>query len=386
MRYFIACLICVGSTPAVADPPNVVETHGVEIELPSGWSVKNEGNNTTIAPPKKYKGRGIEIAEIKGLPPSKELVAQFLDAGKLKHGAIQEEDRNGMHVALASATAMIAGKALDLDVVAIPNSSGGTTLAMSFITSSSDPALKEVNDKLLRSVRIAGPKIKLVVEKPSAPTLKGVPPKVSASIGKMAAHLDGALRLPRVMPIEVKDCGVVNAFYSSSRHAITICHEFWDDTLALFKRGGASDAQALELTYGTVVFAFFHEFGHALVGEFELPITGKGEDAADEIATIILGFTDDGRKAALEGAEWFRTMAKEPDHSNVFWDEHSFDEQRVISITCLLYGSAPDTYAPLMKKMAIPEARLAKCVRDYKDRLHAWATMLESHARVTKKK
>jgi len=132
MRYLIASLLCAAAMPAVADPPNVVETHGIEIELPAGWTVVEEKTNTTIAPPKQYKGRGIEIAEIQGLPPSKALVAQFLDAGKLKHGAIQEEDRNGMHVVLASATATIAGKALDLDVVAIPNASGGATLVLSW--------------------------------------------------------------------------------------------------------------------------------------------------------------------------------------------------------------------------------------------------------------
>jgi hypothetical protein len=315
---------------------------------------------------------------------SKNLLAQFLDAGKLKHGAIKEDDRNGMHIAFATATATIANKPIDLDVVAIPNASGGTTFVMSFLTSNADPALKEANDKLLHSVRIAGPKLKVVFDKPAG--TKGVPQQVSGDIAKIATHLDGALRLPRMLPIQVRECGVVNAFYSSMDHTITICHEFWDDTLALFKKTGVTDAKAFELTYGTVVFAFFHEFGHALVGEFGLPITGKGEDAADEIATIILGFTDSGRKAALDGAQWFRTMAKQPDHRNVFWDEHSFDDQRVVAITCLLYGSAPATYAPLMKEMGIPDRRLAKCERDYEDRVHAWATMLESHARITKKK
>src|ERR1044071_260539 len=103
MRYVIPSLICALAVPATADPPNVVETHGIEIELPSGWSARNEGSNTTIAPPKKYKGRGIEIAEIKE-PMSKNLLAQFLDAGKLKHGAIKEDDSNGKNIAFATAT------------------------------------------------------------------------------------------------------------------------------------------------------------------------------------------------------------------------------------------------------------------------------------------
>lgn len=39
-----------------------------------------------------------------------------------------------------------------------------------------------------------------------------------------------------------------------------------------------------------------------------------------------------------------------------------------------------------IQEMGIPDRRLAKCERDYEERVHAWATMLESHARLTKKK
>jgi hypothetical protein len=41
-----------------------------------------------------------------------------------------------------------------------------------------------------------------------------------------------------------------------------------------------------EFILGNVVFVLFHEFGHALVSELELPVLGREEDAVDRFATF----------------------------------------------------------------------------------------------------
>ena len=58
--------------------------------------------------------------------------------------------------------------------------------------------------------------------------------------------------------------------------------------------------------------------------------------------------------------------------------------QRVISITCLLYGSNQAKYEALMTKLGVPKPRLAKCVRDYKARYAAWDQLLEPYHRAKK--
>ena len=45
---------------AHADSTVSIETHGVEIEVPGGWSDTNKGDLTTLRP-KLYKGRAIEV-------------------------------------------------------------------------------------------------------------------------------------------------------------------------------------------------------------------------------------------------------------------------------------------------------------------------------------
>jgi hypothetical protein len=387
MRLLVPALLCALVAPAFADPlPTVIETHGIEIEVPTGWSVTNKGASTTIMPT-KYKGRGIEIVEI-AKPLTKELITEFMTAAKMENAKVGDGERDGNKIVAGTGTLDVKGKGkVDVDLLAVPNAKHNTTIMMSFIKGDSDPVLRKANDALLLSARLSGPKISLAVTKPAKKGLSGLPDELAASIGAKGTGLDGVFRFPRPLPIKVKECGVVNCFYSPSDHSITVCHEFWDDTLALFKKTGADDAKATELARGAVMFAFFHEFGHALVGEFGLPITGKGEDAADEIATIILGQAKEfGRKSAMAGAAWFAAMMADPNHHNIFWDEHSFDEQRVVSIMCLLYGSDQKQYEPAMESLKIPKSRLARCVRDYKDRFTAWNKLLDPHARHEQKK
>ena len=379
-------LVCALAAPAIADVmPTVIETHGIEVEVPNGWSVTNKDGSTTISPT-KYKGRAIEVIEA-DQPLSKEFIAQVLKAAHVDNPVLKEGQRNGGPAIVGTGSIKVKDKVVDLDLLAVPNALGHATLLISFIKSDQDPALRDLNDKLLLSARVAGPKMTIVIEKPHTKGLVGVPDDYDVFLTKLVTGLDTAFRLPRALPVRVRECGVVNAFYNPADHTISVCHELWDDTIKLFKNAGMDDAKASELTHGMMTFTFMHEFGHALVGEFGLPITGKGEDAADEIATIILGYAGEmGPKAALSGATWFQAMAQAPNAHNVFYDEHSFNDQRVVSITCLLYGSDQKRYTKLMTALKIPQKRLNRCVRDYGDRLKAWNALLDPHARHPQKK
>lgn len=365
----------------MAEPlPTLVETHGIEIEVPTGWVVTNKGANTTIMPT-KYKGRGIDITEI-DKPLTKDLATEFAKGGKLQHPKLTEGTRNGTKAIAVEGQVEIKDKGLvDVSILAVENASHGTTFMLSFVRADSDPVLVKANEQLLLSARLAGPKIALSIIKPAKKGLVGIPDDLAAQLGKVGTNMDAIFRFPRPLPLEIKQCGVVNCFYSPTTHSITVCHEFWDDTVARFKANGRTDAQANELARGTVMFAFFHEFGHALVGEFNLPITGKGEDAADELATLVLSQAHDlGRQWALAGMAWFQAMLAKG-NNGVYWDEHSFNDQRMVAIACLLYGSDQKTYTPLLETLKIPRQRADRCVRDYKARLAAWNSLIEPHMR-----
>ncbi|UIY28577.1 DUF4344 domain-containing metallopeptidase [Neorhizobium galegae] len=50
---------------------------------------------------------------------------------------------------------------------------------------------------------------------------------------------------------------------------------------------------SVEFAFGNALFFLFHEAGHMLVSEFNLPVLGREEDAVDTLSTLLLLEADD---------------------------------------------------------------------------------------------
>jgi Putative metallopeptidase len=103
-----------------------------------------------------------------------------------------------------------------------------------------------------------------------------------------------------------------------------------------------TEEELIKASDDTTLFVFYHEMGHALVDVLRLPITGKEEDAVDQLSTLILAESDDqgeGEDAALNGAIWFFLTGSENEITeSAFADEHSLGQQRFYNIACWVYG------------------------------------------------
>jgi hypothetical protein len=141
---------------------------------------------------------------------------------------------------------------------------------------------------------------------------------------------------------------------------------------------------------GTLRFVMLHEMGHGLVDLYDLPVLGREEDAADRFATYWLSpdsSGEDGTDAAA-AMEWWLASARLSDRKREdlpWWDEHGIDEQRGYQIACLLYGSAPDSYLPLTRRVGIPAKRLNGCRVEAAQNVTSWSILLNQHiAKVSK--
>lgn len=75
---------------------------------------------------------------------------------------------------------------------------------------------------------------------------------------------------------------------------------------------------------------------------YRLPAVGREEDAADQLAALILIKSgDDGVGVAALGAQLFRVLALSGEKTP-FFDEHSLYAQRYYNVMCLVYGSNPE--------------------------------------------
>jgi hypothetical protein len=131
-------------------------------------------------------------------------------------------------------------------------------------------------------------------------------------------------------------------------------------------------------------FILIHELGHAFVDVFEIPITGREEDAVDDMATVF--FTDNvdgGAGYAFDAANFFHLLQGvqgEPDAAQ-FQDEHSLSVQRAYDIACAVAGSSDATMQAIYDLHILSNERLQRCPAEYAQKSRAWTTLLRPHLR-----
>lgn len=126
----------------------------------------------------------------------------------------------------------------------------------------------------------------------------------------------------------------------------------------------------------------WHEIGHYLVMSLKFPITGKEEDAVDEMAYILLiNMHDEGTEIALSAADSYEIISMDAKDmiEEDFMGEHSLDQQRFHSGICLIYGSDQDKYQSLVDDLKLSENRQRLCIEDYKRRYNAWSFFFSMH-------
>lgn len=213
---------------------------------------------------------------------------------------------------------------------------------------------------------------------------------------QIAKTLNSTFKITKPFKITCKECGVVNAFYNSNTKELEICYEIFEDIRKKYEKYTSNpDSLGTRIGY-TFSFILYHEIGHALIDFFDIPLTGKEEDAADYFAFYILGSNDvdEGVSACLEGANFFKEMHndmlsdtayqrinKEGKALDVlpFWDEHSFNLQRYYSINSLLFGSNPDKYQDLYYDGKIGYRRPGNAIQEYQKIKRGWTKVLQNY-------
>lgn len=196
---------------------------------------------------------------------------------------------------------------------------------------------------------------------------------------KFAEGLNKTIRIPNQVDIQLVSCNTVNAFYDPNGGRIIVCYELIDYFLSVFKPVAKSNEELGSSVFGAVAFAFFHEVGHALIHQLDLPAVGREEDSSDQIATLtLIGTGEEGVGMALSGAYWFQLQQK-GGNETPFWDEHAFDGQRFYNIVCLIYGSDPGKYGDFVSAGTLPEGRAKRCPEEYAKIGKSWTKLLAGH-------
>jgi hypothetical protein len=204
--------------------------------------------------------------------------------------------------------------------------------------------------------------------------------KKEKALEAIADGLNQEFALPVDVTLTFTECKEINAFYSPDRHQISMCYELLEHFYEIFKPDSKSEDELDDAVLGAVFFVFYHELGHALIHVLDLPVTGKEEDAVDQLSTLILADgTDEGEKAVIDGARWFMLEEDQNDTDIdhlAFWDEHSLGRQRFFNILCWLYGHDEKKYDFLVKKGVLPGERAERCSGEYAQIDKSWNRLL----------
>ncbi len=198
------------------------------------------------------------------------------------------------------------------------------------------------------------------------------------------------IALPENIGVVGAPCGDANAYWEPDTRNMIVCYELFDLMSQMFRNDVTSQEELDNEVLGATRFIFYHELGHALVDIFEIPFTGREEDAVDQFSTMLL-LNSGGVDSALAGANFFYKFASVTELQDlVFWDEHSLDQQRFYDIVCLVYGSDPEAYDFLLQRESkdaslttdggiLPKERAERCYDEYKDISNSWNRLIASY-------
>jgi len=251
----------------------------------------------------------------------------------------------------------------------VPGQSGAYTLSVERLAAASAPSAPVAGE--------AGKWLYTYAE-PFTPVHRSLSQRVKqyGALEDIASVLQQRYTLPRPVEIRFDTCEMVNAFYSPRDTNITFCYELLEFLADIFVPDGQWTEDQRANVFGAVEFIMMHEVGHALVDVLDLPITGREEDVADQLAVYVLvRGGDKGAQAALAGVSALQPSSTNFDATQLA-DEHSLGPVRLYNVMCWIYGSDPNKYAGLVTNGSLPQERAVRCPGEWDQMAKAWQRLL----------
>ena len=201
------------------------------------------------------------------------------------------------------------------------------------------------------------------------------------------------VRWPRPLRLVLKGCdGESNAYYYDA--VVTVCYEYLND---MWKAADSprrpSSITREDAFVGPALATLLHEASHALFDLLKIPLLGREEDAADQLASYyVLQFPKEMKRRLIVGSVYgyaselkvrsARDLSKPRlavGRHITSSDEHSTPAQRLYSLLCIAYGSDKELFADVVEKEYLPKERAEWCEDEYRQMDFAYRTLIAPH-------
>jgi len=237
-------------------------------------------------------------------------------------------------------------------------------VALTMATALSRPAPAQAQD-------LSNPRIQIGYIPPKSVKFQATLERIKQrKVLEQLAEFLSPLKMPHVLYLVSAECGENSSnFYNPSTWAIVLCYEYIELMNRIAPEAGKPQQgfNRDEVMIGAFVGSVLHESGHAVFDMVEVPVFGREEDAADQIAIFLaLQFNKDVARTITRGRAFFWAVLGDPKEWADFADEHGTSSQRFYNTLCLAYGGDPQTFKEFVDKGWLPKDRAANCAAEYK--------------------
>jgi hypothetical protein len=187
--------------------------------------------------------------------------------------------------------------------------------------------------------------------------------EVSMALGRF-------FRLPKEVTLQFG--GDLGPLYDPVSSSITIPYHF----VARLRRAFPDAGDAVDLTR----FILYHEVGHALIDQLELPVPGGSEESADALATLIsIEWVDSGGGPVLAASRLFaRSDVNLTLHP---WFDSGLDLERSRRLICWIVGSDPGRLEWLAEDAGISPSNADRCPTEFEELRQRWLELVSPYLR-----
>jgi hypothetical protein len=189
-----------------------------------------------------------------------------------------------------------------------------------------------------------------------------------------------------------KYCKNPNSYFDDDDSTLHLCYSWFymleheaskeyprkpNEPFTIFSPGRMPGVTRAEVIIGGAVQLMLHELGHGLFHIQEIPRLGREEDAADQLASLLmLQFGNQVALTTIKGSfnVWHHFNAVENGGKISPLSEagtHSINIQRAYNILCTAYGKDPKVFGELADRFLSP-ARKGDCAYEYQQAAQAF--------------
>lgn len=142
-------------------------------------------------------------------------------------------------------------------------------------------------------------------------------------------------------------------------------------------------ADAIRFVTDNVITVLFHEAGHMLISELNLPVLGREEDAVDTLSSVLLLEAKDTAldQALMDSVDSWLALgnANGTPADEDMMDTHGLNKQRAYNIACMMVGQDQARFKAFADRIKLPQQRRDECEGEYQKARDSWFSVLKPY-------